>query len=210
MTRRIAYALLAAILLLLVAAQGASAATSAQIHRDAADGYIDGNYTLAELRAANRTAPAELVEYGGWIDAYNDALRRLSNPDAPPTVAPKDENQDGVIDATEKAEAVKKTQELRKKKKTKQVEDAEATPSAEECDSDATDDNCVAASDDTAKKDDGNDGDDDGGSPLIWLIAGLPILIVAIGAWRMLRRKKPGGPPSDPRSDGSVPGPGTP
>ncbi len=208
MIRRIAYVLLATIALLLVAAQGASAATSAQIHRDAADGVIDGNYTTAELREADRTAPAELREYYGWEDAYRDALRRKANPEAPPTAAPVDSNRDGKIDSNEQAAAVEKTKEVRKKAKPKPAaadecaSDDEAPECAdselEACEEDASSDECVDTDEDTvaaAAKDE----DDDDGSPLIWLIIGLPVLIVAVGAWRMARGKKPGdGAPKQP------------
>lgn len=198
MTRRFAFALLAAIALLLVAAQGASAATSAQIHRDAGDGVIDGNYTIAELRAADRTAPAELREYYGWNDAYQDALRRKANPDQPPVVVPVDSDRDGKIDPEEKAAAEKKEDQLEKKSKAGKDDD-DACASDEEapecadadldaCDEDADEDECIADADSDAAADE--DDSDDSGSALIWLIVGLPVLVVAVGAWRMQRRRK--------------------
>lgn len=200
MTRRFAFALLAALALLLVAAQGASAASSAQIHRDAGDGVIDGNYTIAELRAADRTAPAELREYFGWDDAYQDALRRKANPDAPPTVAPVDSDRDGKIEPEERAAAAEKTKEVRAKAKKKQAaaasecaddEEAPECPDSEadECDDEADEDECVDADEDVVNAADSDDGDDSG-SALIWLIVGLPVLVVAVGAWRMQRRRK--------------------
>lgn len=189
MTRRFAFALLAAILLLLVAAQGASAATSAQIHRDAADGYIDGNYTIAELRAADSTAPAELREYFGWEDAYQEALRRKANPDTPPVAVPVDQDGNGRIDPAEEAAAEAKTKELREKQQVTKQQQAD-TPEVEPCDDEAAEDDEDCVPDDEATVSASEDDDDDSGSPLIWLIVGLPVLIVAVGAWRMSRNRK--------------------
>jgi hypothetical protein len=181
MIRRIAFASLALLVVLLVAAAGASAATPAEIHEDALDGVIDGDFTLAQLRAADASVPAEQREYYGWEDAYADALRRQQNPDAPPVVAPIDSNQDGQIDEKEKAVAVAKTEKLKKRR----------TPTAETRDpnnvsKDDIDDEETAA----ASSDDSDDGDDDeGGSLLIWLFILVPLAIIAFGAWRMYRQR---------------------
>ena len=53
----------------------AHAATPASIHRDAADGSIDGRYSLADLRAADRTVSAEQREYYGWDDVLAEHVR---------------------------------------------------------------------------------------------------------------------------------------
>jgi hypothetical protein len=193
MTRRIAYALLATLALLLVAAQGASAASTAQIHQDARDGYIDGDYTLAELRAANGAATAVMREYYGWDDIYQDALRRKANPEAPPVAVPVDEDGNGSIDPEEKAAAAVKTKQLQEKTPIKAP--VSEGPEVEACDEGADEDECL--DDDerevVAADDEGDDDGGDSGSPLIWLIVGLPLLIVGIGAWRMHRQRKGSG-----------------
>lgn len=195
MIRRLTFILLASITLLLVAAHGAAFAASspASIHRDAADGRIDGDYTVAELRAADRSAPVELVEYGGWPDMYQDALQRKTDPSGKKTPAPyvpQDKNKNGTIDPTEQAEADKKN-------KAAGIPTSRAGgPTARSCDDEAEGDDCVVPNediigDDTAGGDDEvNDGSGDNSSLLLWLIVGLPIVIVAFGAWRMMRKTK--------------------
>lgn len=197
MTRRIATLVLALLVLALVAAQGANAASPAQIHRDAADGSIDGTYTLQEMRAADRSVPAEIREYYGWEDAYSAYLRRLSNPDAPRVVVPVDSNQNGRIDTTETAAAERKAEDIGGV-----VGGDGGRPSAEPRDPDNRDEDEVAAGEGEdrsevtmfgRKSDGGGGGDDDsGGSPLLWMIIGLPVLIVAAGAYRMRRASRGG------------------
>jgi hypothetical protein len=194
MTRRITFALLASILLLLVAAPGASAASSAQIHRDAGDGVIDGNYTLAEMRDANRNASAELREYFGWDEAYRAYLRRLANPDAPPVVVPVDSNRNGRIDPEEREAAVQRTRQLRDglaesggPRAARSVDDCEEDDERIECT------NPFAETRDPANEpaaDEALDGDEGGFSPLLLAVIGLPVLIVGFGTWRMYRRRK--------------------
>jgi len=172
--------MLLALAALAVFAAPASAATPTQIHEDAADGSLDGTYTMAELRAADREATAVQREYYGWEDVYRAAVRALGNPDAKaaPVVVPIDANRNGKIDPAEKAIAVKKTKAKRK------AAGVDPDPdTATEGDDDEGDVSEPAA-------DKGDDAKDDGGSPLIWLIAGVPLLIVAIGAWRMRRSKR--------------------
>jgi hypothetical protein len=215
MTRRITYALLAMLVLALVAAQGASAASASSdaILKDSSDGVIDGDYTLAQMREADRDVPASAREYYGWEDAYNDYLRRLADPDAPAIAAPVDSNKNGTIDASEKATAVKKTKSEAKKSKAKKKNTKKAVvvkKSTDDCKNDDDEDCEVVA----AADDDGSD-DDSGGSWLIWLIVGLPVLIVAIGAWRMARRGTKGASSGVSEPDGfpepgSTPGPGRP
>lgn len=204
MTRRIATLVLALLVLALVAAQGANAASSSAIHRDAADGSIDGDYTLQEMRAADRTVPAEIREYYGWEDAYSAYLRRLSNPDAPPVVVPVDSNRDGNIDereldvAQEKAEDIGGVVDSSGSGSDSILDDEEL----EECETENVAPECADSrlenrdDDNEPIRDSGRD-DDDGGSWLIWLIVGLPVLIVAFGAYRMARRGTP--------ADGALP-----
>lgn len=204
MTRRIATLVLALLVLALVAAQGAHAASSAQIHRDAADGSIDGDYTLQEMRAADRSVPAEIREYYGWEDAYSAYLRRLSNPDAPRVVVPVDSNQNGRIDTTETAAAERKADDIGGV-----VGGDGGRPSAEPRDPDNKDEDEVPAGEDGdqsevtmfGRKSDGGD-DDSGGSPLLWLIIGLPALIVATGAYRMRRSARRGAAATAPGTFG--------
>lgn len=75
MTFRIARPILAAAVLLLAAPAAAHAASPAKIHEDAADGRIDGTYSLADLRAADRAVSSEQREYYGWDDVYRDHLK---------------------------------------------------------------------------------------------------------------------------------------
>src|SRR5688500_7618327 len=63
------------------------------------EGTIDGTYTMSELRAADARITPQEREYLYWDEAYAEAVRRLRNPDAPPTVPPRDFDDDGDIDA---------------------------------------------------------------------------------------------------------------
>lgn len=56
---------------------GAAAATPAQIHADAADGVIDGTYSLGDMRAADKVVGAVQREYHGWDDTYRAYLRDM-------------------------------------------------------------------------------------------------------------------------------------
>ncbi len=179
----------------LVFASPAIAASSSQIHRDAADGSIDGSYTLAEMRAADRSVSAEQREYYGWEDVYAAWLRAQSNPDEVVAAVPVDTDRDGKIEPEERAAAEKKTRAKctrataaakRSSVCRKVSEDQpEAVEPDEEIDED--DDRGAASS---------RDSEDDGGtSPLLWLIVGIPLVIVGLGAYRM-RRNKPKGDPA--------------
>lgn len=213
MTRRITFVLLASLVLVLVAAQGASAASPDTIHKDARDGVINGNYTLQEMRDADRTVSAVQREYYGWEDSYNAYLRHLANPDEPIVAVPIDSNKNGKVDPAEKAAAVTKTKAAAKRSGKRKPVTA-SSGSGGECEDD--DEACQAAATKSEKADKADD--EDAGSWLIWLIVGLPILIVALGAARMLRRKRGGGsggsdtPPRPPFTPepGSTPGPGQP
>lgn len=178
-------------LTLLAFAGAAHAATPDQIHQDATDGSIDGSYTLAEMRAADRSVSAEQREYFGWEDVYNAYIRSLANPDDVPAAVPVDKNRDGKIDAKEREAAEKIT----RAKCTKATPAAQRSKVCEEAglDTGEADDTEVEPRDEdnTAATND----DDNGVSPLLWLIVGIPILVVALGAWRMRGRGK-GGPPA--------------
>lgn len=187
MLRRTIQILLVSSLTVLVTAAVAAAATPGQIHQDAADGSIDGTYSLADMRAADRSVSAEQREYFGWEDVYSAWLRAQANPDAIPAAVPVDRNRDGKIDAKERAAAKKITRakctKATPEAKRSEVCKAAGAPAAAVDDHEAEvldDDNDVAADDD----------DDSGTSPLLWLIVGIPIAVVALGAWRMRGRGK--------------------
>lgn len=189
MLRRTFFIALTTLVMLAIAATPSAFAASAdQIHQDAADGSIDGSYTLAEMRAADRAVSAEQREYFGWEDVYNAYVRTLANPDVVAPAVPVDRNRDGKIDekereAAEKITRAKCTKATPKAKRSKlcseviidedkQGDDAEAEPRDEE---------------NTAAKD---EDEDSGTSPLLWLIVGIPLLVVALGAYRMRGRGK--------------------
>jgi hypothetical protein len=186
MLRRAILIVVTVSLVLLVGAGAAIAATPDQIHEDATDGSIDGTYTLAEMRAADRSVSAEQREYFGWEDVYNAYIRSLSKPNEIPPAVPVDKNKDGKIDAREIAAAKKITRAKCTKatpaaKRSKVCSDRGVTQETTEPDEaePRSDDNEPAS-----------DNDDSNASPLLWLIVGIPIAVVALGAWRMRGRKK--------------------
>jgi len=186
----------------------AAAATSAQIHRDAADGVIEGTYTLSELQAANRTVPAEQREYYGWDEAYSAAVRRLKNPDAPPPKAvPVDSNRNGTIDPGEKQQAAKKTAQVQETFK-KGGKTGSSTTGADGVDGTTTNGTTTNGDDDpdtnvvVGKGDDdsGNGGDDEGGTSwLLALLIVIPLAIIGFGVMRMKRAKGTKTPPASRR-----------
>ena len=178
---------------LLVMAAPSFAASASQIHRDAADGSIDGSYSLADMRAADRSVSAEQREYFGWEDVYSAWLRAQANPDDVVPAVPVDADRDGKIEPEERAAADKKTRAKCAKAKAAAKRSsvcrkvAEKPTEAVEPDEEIDEDGDGAAS---------HDSDDDGGaSPLLWLIVGIPVLVVGLGAYRM-RRNKPKGDPT--------------
>lgn len=189
MLRRILPTMLS-LFVLLVCAGTASAATPEQIHRDAADGSIDGTYTLSEMRAADRTVSAEQREYYGWEDVYSAYVRTLSDPSAKDEVVPAvavDLDRDGTIEPAEVAAARKKTRAkctkaTPKAQRSKVCKALGIQPVAD------VPDEAEPKGDDTKPASDADE--DDGSSPLLWLIIGIPLLIVALGAWRMRGRGK--------------------
>lgn len=191
MIQRITFILLSTTLVLLITGQGALAATAQTIHRDAADGRIDGDYSLADLRAADRNAPVELVEYGGWPDMYQDALRRKSTPgeDAPSPYVAIDSNKNGTIDPAEQAAA-----DAKNKAAGIDPEGSSAQHTARSCDDDADEGDCVARGDKHAGGSSGDgsssDGNNSKGSMLIWPVVMLPLAILVFGTWRLRRREK--------------------
>ncbi len=197
MLRRISRIAFLAIVAFAAFVTTASAATSEQIHRDAADGSIDGTYTLAEMRAADRSVGAEQREYGGWDDVYGAYIRSLSRPNPTSAVvpaAPIDVNRNGKIDPREAATATKITRAKCTKatpaaKRSKVCKAVGVAPvAAEPTEAEEPREDTPAAS---SKRDGDGDGD---GSPLLWLIAGIPLLVVVVGAWRA-RTHRPKGDP---------------
>ena len=168
----------------------ALAASSDQIHRDAADGSIDGSYTLAEMREADRTVSAEQREYFAWDDVYAAYLRQLQNPDVVPPVPAVDTDKDGKIEPEEREQAKRKlrakcTKATAKAKRSKVCRAVGVdTPSAEPAEDDGDDEEDEQPAKSSTKD------DDDGTSPLLWLIVGIPLLVVALGAYRMRSRSK--------------------
>ena len=67
--------LLAAVLVLLLAAPAADAATTAEIIRDCnQDGRLDGNYTASEIRRARNNIPDDVDQYSDCRDVLTRAL----------------------------------------------------------------------------------------------------------------------------------------
>jgi hypothetical protein len=161
----------------------ALAASPNTIYRDAADGSIDGNYSLSDLRAADAAISADQREYILWDEVYAAAIERASTPDAPKPrhVKPTDMNGNGQIDPSERAKAAEATRKLNKVllKKVKAKKPA-ATATTE--------------TDDTIAASPSSNDDDDGGDtnwPLIVLIAAI-IVIALVGIWRVIAtRTKP-------------------
>ncbi len=174
------------LLMLLGLTNVTQAATADQIHRDAADGSIDGSYTLSEMRAADRSVSAEQREYFGWEDVYAAYIRSLANPNDIPAAVPVDTDKDGKIEPEERAAAKAKTKAKCKAAKA-------AARRSKTCKAVGTE-GAGTAPDDAEPRDDDNepasDEDENGTSPLLWLIVGIPILVVALGAWRMRGRGK--------------------
>lgn len=163
----------------------ASAATSDQIHKDAVDCVLDGDYTLQELRAADSSVGADQREYGCWDEPYAAYLRELAagpgEKVAPPVVQPKDTNRNGKIDPVEKKAAAKLNKKI--KAKFAKAQDRHRSGGA------------IAAG---GGDDDGSDGgtgadassrssNDDGGTPWWLLLLLVPLAILAVGAFRLHR-----------------------
>ena len=190
--RRLITSVSLALLVLLVAAPLASAATTAQIIRDANDGVLDGKYTQAELRAADAAIPAQQREYNDWdaiLAAYKakQLAPKLPKGVAPVVVPPTDSNNNGKVDPAERAKA-----ELESVTKTNQKAEAKQA----EVDTTA-DDTPVVATPDTGKKTSDKKHSDDGAS--IWpvvLIVLVILALVGVTVWRVIvNRRKHGGDP---------------
>lgn len=187
--------LLAAIVGCLVLAPGALGATAGQVLNDwREDGSIDGDYKLSELRAADQRINPQEREYTFWDEAYADAVSRINNPDAkprkrPPTVPPRDFDNDGAIDADDLARANAETARLRAKRRAEALAEARRKKAEEEAEKlrakERDDDNEPASS----KSD---DDDDDGLGWLALLLVLVPAAIIGVGVYRMQRARKAG------------------
>lgn len=163
-----------------VAAQGS-------IYDDAADGYLDGDYTLSQVQDADSSVPTQIREYTLWDDIVAEYMRRLRDPDAPrePIAEVLDYNDNGIIDQEDVEEARDKTQKLRR------VARAEAREAREDGggDENGRDDDEGSAIPAAGDDDDGSDGSGGDGLPLLWLslLIFVPMFIVGLGIWRMQR-----------------------
>lgn len=160
-----------------------------------ADSSIDGDYSLADLRAANRQVSAEEREYFNWDEAYADAVRRKSLPpdqrddvpDEPPVAIPVDANRNGKIDPVEKKVAARKTKQLRAEWLKQRREELKEKNSRDDEDDDEA--AVVAASDD-----DTGSGDDSTPWPLIGVVALLG-LAAGVATWRTIALRRRDGSP---------------
>jgi hypothetical protein len=188
MLRRVIRTVTLATMLLALAAPLALGATSREIIQDAiSDGYIDGDYSLAELRAADRAVSPAEREYYGWDEAYAEAIRRKRTPvtkrPTPPRVAHVDSNRNGVIDASEQAKAAEKQQEL--------LEELDIDPpTGEQTPVEAVEPPDEDEGDEAAAVSDGSDG---GSLALLLALLAVPAAIIGVGVWRMQRGRSAAG-----------------
>ncbi|MCW2961254.1 MAG: hypothetical protein JWM90_1641 [Thermoleophilia bacterium] len=180
----------------------AVAATTGQIMVDFnADDSIDGNYTLAELRAANAAYPAAQREYfDTWEIAYRAAVKRVTSPPdkvKPPVVPPKDENQNGMIDPAEEAAAATKTAAAQAAAKKAAAEKAAADKKNDVDPKDGSDTPEV----ETVDEDDASSASDDDDSRNwgLLLVLGLIVLAAAVAIWRVLRHHRKNAAPKGPQ-----------
>lgn len=195
MIRRVLLTATTALLALLVLAPIASAATSDQIHKDAADCVLDGDYTLQELRAADRNVGADQREYGCWDEPYAAYLRQLAAPKGgviiPPVVKPKDTNKNGKIDASEKQAAALKNAAVIKKLKKRFGKDRVKTQAAvAAAGGDDTNDGDGPSGGTSDKADRASTKDDSDGTPWWLALLLVPLAILAFGAYRLQRDNK--------------------
>ncbi len=182
--------LLMTTLLIAVAVPGAASASPSAIHRDAADGSIDGTYTLAELRAADRTASTEQREYFAWEDIYNHHLqslapvrnasstdprgtggtgagggtaRRMTAQTPYPDDRPSGRNRTAIAATRPETAPASGTSEARAQDPAARTSAAAASPSRTPS---------------------------DGGVDLIWLLAAVPVLITGAGAWGIVSARR--------------------
>lgn len=189
--------LLLSTILLALGAAPSLAATPAQIHQDAADGSIDGSYTLAEMRAADREVSAEQREYFGWEDVYRDHVRSLSTPPPAPAPAPgRRPGRDSAPGSSESSSApsARRSPDDKSPGKTSRrggsgssessggEERGSSSSSEESLRDDEQVTSAAPASERVSRAGTGNDG-----LPLAWSLAAIPLLILAAGAWRMRR-----------------------
>ena len=195
MIRALALVIAVAVTALLAAPSAALAATDQQIYKDAADGSLDGTYTVAEIRHADANVPTQTREYTLWDDIVADYLRRLRNPDEPkvPTVPVRDYDGDGEVTTKDVAIAKDKTDKARAAALAKARAAAAAKQAAAAAQAAAGDDESEAGDDEAG---DDTDSDDGTSAGLIALLIALPLLVIGAGVWRMLAARKRG--PVDP------------
>lgn len=190
---------LVAVALLLPAA--AHAATPAQIHADAADGMIDGDYSMAELRKADEAVSPEMREYYGWEEAYDEHLRGMSQL---PTAVPSEARAPVPARGTVGRDAVG-----REKTRSHAAGDSStsSTPPAQPVDpassasdepqpspsADSRDDapaearEVDAAAAEPLPVDDGS-----GGFPFVFLLLAVPLIVLGVGVCRLVRQRAAG------------------
>ncbi|MCW2974435.1 MAG: hypothetical protein JWN72_2708 [Thermoleophilia bacterium] len=198
--RRILTTLSIAFVAILALAAPALAASPAQIFRDLDDnGVLDGKYSAADLRAADKAVTAQQREYGGWDDAYAAALTRALAPKPRPGVkvpditpeTPKDVNGNGAIDPNEKAAADKVTAD-------KEARAIIAANAGSADDADAPDGAIEEGGEpvDKPKAEAAANKDDDGDKTVVAIV--LIVLAALLGAtiWRVIvnRRRNHGDP----------------
>jgi hypothetical protein len=162
-----------------------------------ADGTIECNHSLADLRAADAQINPQEREYTFWDEAYSDAVRCVTTgkkTNRPPTVPPQDFDGDGDIDAKDLAIAKKKTKKLRHACKAKDpAKRPKACPNTDDVEDEADErepDEAIPAS----NKHDDNGHDDGGFGLLAALLFLVPAAVIGIGAWRMQRSRRSGKP----------------
>lgn len=200
MIRRLAHTTMLTAFLLGVFAPAGFAVSSIEIHKDAADCLLDDrDYTLQELRAADRTVGADQREYGCWDEPYAAYLRLLAQPKGttpePPVIKPKDTNRNGKIDVAEKKEAEKQNKAVRKQFRKKLKEDRRdgegvyAIPDGGSGGSDFSGDTDSDRSESTRSS-------DEDGFPWGLALLAIPLAILGFGAYRLQRanRAKTGAP----------------
>lgn len=207
-------ALLVAMALLVPSLAVAAAVANDEIYEDAADGYLDGDYTLEQVQSANGNVPTQTREYTLWDDIYADYVRRLRDPDAPraPIAEVVDVNDNGIIDQDDVQVARVKTRELQAEARAER-RDLEADDSGDDepgSSDDGDDDepgssnsssggNSSGSSGSSGSGDSGDSGSSSGSdagtssggvSPL--LLASMlvvPAGVIGVGIWRMRRSR---------------------
>ncbi len=170
--------------LLLASSAGlAHAATPAQIHGDAADGTIDGRYTLAELQAADRAVSTEQREYFGWDDVYSHHVRELAVPGrrTDPS-APKGRSR------TRRAASSTSSSPQPRPSGLARTTRGAVAPKQKSNDARAREPRTVAAPEYVDRR--ASTQTAPSRVPAAWLLAALPLLVLAVGAGRFVRGRR--------------------